>query len=347
MGFFDSLCEGVKEGGKLILDNAGSIVEAGKIIARVAGFRGLNENEINIMAQSDSVLRVFDDYSNATKVLEAQAESKRKSAEDPGDMTAMVDAVTNTSQLSGAWVNPVAITEANMDQAKNMDFYQDLSKFLTLLGAKPHVVTKGKNLEDLAKLVAQALFANADVQSSSDPRDRLDDHVQTPVFTHWDAHSETCIKAAHAHYKIPMGDNTPQNIWHGAISVSVVRDRANIMRELSMREGSTYEAEVQSIAGGSTWSVGLNVNWADRDGANEGVSDTVKFAPKIDNSYSVIANTATGRTQIIRLVTPAGKTPADARAFMTNVVRESLVHKVANKDISAMPQVLVTTSVVS
>ncbi|GMF73018.1 unnamed protein product [Aspergillus oryzae] len=351
MGFFDSLWEGVKEGGKFIVDNAGDILNAGKSIARVAGFRMLDEEEVtevNIIAQSDRVLKVFDDYGKAAKRLEKQARVRRKTMPDLPQMMAMKDPVTNTSSLSGLWINPVAVTGADQGHVKSMDTYQDLSKLLTLLGAPLITVSNNYTVEDTAALLAQSLFANAPVEQSSLETDDALNPVSTTVASITDSATDTHIKAAHSYYEIPMGDTTSKNVWHGALDVSVQRSKASCMREISLRGETTYEAESQPITSGSSWEVALNVDWADRRAADLAMKETKVTIQKLDNSYSIIANSLTGRTQIVRLKTPAGKTPADARVFMVTVVRTIMDGPQAeNHQQAAMPQILVTTSLIA
>ncbi|KAM0553291.1 hypothetical protein ACHAPJ_007304 [Fusarium lateritium] len=344
MGFFDSLWEGVKEGGKFIVDNAGSILEAGKTIAKVAKLLPLHENEFNVMAQSDTVLKLFDDYAIATKFLEDKASAARHKIKTPYDDEVMANSYNIPGKLSGTWVNPVAITKSNLGRAKNMDIYQDLSKFLTLVSAPSEFVVK-KELHDTAEIIAQVIFANAPAHSSSEESESQDSPVKPVGTWFYDSHSKTLIKVAHVYYEVPMGQTTPSNIWHGAIDIMIYRNKEQVRTEISQRQARTYQAEVQTANTGPSWSVGLNVTWSDRIKAEGAVEDTVKKARDVDKDYSILANSSMGRTQIVRLKAPPGKTPADARVFLTEVVRTIVVGEEKN-DTTAMPPIDVTTAAI-
>ncbi|PLB47758.1 hypothetical protein P170DRAFT_465333 [Aspergillus steynii IBT 23096] len=353
MGFWDSLWEGIKDGAKFVLDTTGDIAEAAGTIAKVAGVFFVNEDEINVIAQSDPVLKVFDDYEKATTVLEKRAHSLCMQQPDPPGMVAMQNPVSTEGKLSGIWTNPVAVTEAGLNGAKNIDTYQDLSKFLTVLGAPSAIVTPDLQICDTAELVAQSLFANAPNGANSEKQGNDADPVEAVSTAIQDRGGDNLIKASHVYYEVPMGVSAPETVWHGGLHVNVQRSRSDCEAYIARRGEPTYLSEQHRTPAttGVVWQVTLNIEWADRVAAEDGAKKTRDLIINSGSGYSIIANTPTGKTQIIILKAPAGKTPADARVFMTDIVRKALAAEkktsaAAGRE-TAMPQILVKSTVLA
>ncbi|KAG8404943.1 hypothetical protein J3459_022395 [Metarhizium acridum] len=310
MGFWGSLWEGVKEGAKWVADHSGDILKAGTAIAKVAG--GLvAEGKGTIAFANDPVWKLYDDYEKASQVLLNKAEITTSPTNR--------QEVVKTGKVCGVWWNPTPFAS---NKPLNFNMKRDISKLLKASAAPAQILHKGTWL-DTAQVVSEAMFANsptlfADLLDGEDP-------VQVTSFVIRNDTGDCQIEAKHAYYDVPLGSTNENNAWHGAIHAKTTASEKFLQAEAAKFSRALINDDGnEPVTPGASWTSTINVDWIDRETAEQNLKKFETEFKKRFPEYTVKTNSSTGYEQLLQIAGPVGATPADIRSAVTDTIKGML-----------------------
>ncbi|RBQ72056.1 hypothetical protein FVER14953_09860 [Fusarium verticillioides] len=221
---------------------------------------------------------------------------------------------TNTTEdgLVGLWTDPNGLS---FNENPSVSMYQDLSAFMGTMNI-PLFWKDDETVRDTVHDVGQTLFATIERQGHPTPTDGGNPIVtingEVPI-------QGGLIRACHVYYPIPMGKAGEDISLHSAIHLIYT---TNV--DTAATDAAQGHLSVCSIAGSP-------------DVQN-------RFTDILTKDYSVLnlfVSNVTGTLQIVKVQTPADKTPAYAKAAVEAAVVAALNDGSSNNNGTAMNTVQV------
>lgn len=342
MGFFDSIIDGVKSAGGWALDHAGDIANVVGTVAKVAGAVALFQVDAGTTDDSNTHLKDF--FSNfrlaSDKLTETAKNALDGQATAPdGPTEKSTESTTNEDSITGIWKHPAPLSEGQPP----LDMYQDLSKWLALLG-----VPASQNV-DVAAAAAQAIFFEPDKASSGDEA-----LIRTLEFAYTDPSGGWRLNIAHAYYPLPLGVSKEDYCWHSCVygRLAQSQPRATSTATVSATRlalATTVDISDKTTQGTASWLVNATINWGNvKVTATAGPALVTKLGE--DSGLKVAYSMLLGCSQKIQVQTGTNINPSTVRNKIVSAAAQVLSALHAGNDSgkansgmpSLVPEVIIT-----
>lgn len=161
------------------------------------------------------------------------------------------ESTTDEDSITGIWKHPAPLSEGQPP----LDMYQDLSKWLTLLG-----VPASQDV-DVAAAAAQAIFFEPKKASSDDePLIRILDFAYTDPSAGWR------LNIAHAYYPLTLGVSKEDYCWHSCVygRLAQSQPRATSTAAASatpLALATIVDTSDKTTQGTPSWLINATINW--------------------------------------------------------------------------------------